>query len=209
MGSTHDEGRNCKKKIEKYSIATESLKTVGNMFDVRPYFTACGFLDDIYFVGGCLRGGCATATCLKFHTKDYTWKSIQSMKEARSLAACTVFEERVVVSCGSSNTGLLNTNEAYDHIADEWSCIPSTIERTSCHSSIALKNKLFAVVARNKFLEVHDSTCKKFVAIKNPPFKRYNNPFSCFKNAIGLENKIAIFLNKSSKVLFYDTDTNE
>ena len=44
----------------------------------------------------------------------------------------------------------LNTVEAYDEIADEWSYMPSMIESVYSHSLNAIKNKLFAIKSGKK-----------------------------------------------------------
>ena len=87
------------KKVEKYSIATDSVEVVADMFDDRGKFCACGFLDKIYFIGGQLSHHLpTTSTCEIFDTKDYTWNDVASMNEERYAAASTVFEGRVVAS---------------------------------------------------------------------------------------------------------------
>ena len=201
-------------KIEKYSIATDSVEVIGELFNNRENYCACGFIDRIYFIGGYLKDMYVltlTATCTYFDTENYEWVDVERMQEARSQAACTVFEERIVVSGGfnDDDDDYLNTVEAYDHIADEWTYMPSMIESTCGHSLIAIKNKLFAIGADKEFLEMYDSKSNTFVAIKKHP--TYNNSYgySRLAHAIGMEKKVFIFRYESSKTLCYDVVKDE
>ena len=108
-----------------------------------------------------------------------------------------VFEEKIVVSGGWGNNGRLNTVESYDHIADEWTHMPSMTKPAAYHCLVALKHKLFAIRERNQF-EVYDSTCKNFVSIESS--------YWYFEQAISLGNKIVIFFRESSAVFCYDID---
>ena len=191
-------------KVEKYSIATDSIDVVADMFDDRISFCACGFLDKVYIVGGKLNN-VATATCILFDTKEYKWENAVIMNEARLAAACTVFEGAVVVSGGYHDGTYLRTVEAYDHIADEWSYMPNMIEEGCYHKLVAIKNKLFAMGGWKKLVEVYDSTCKKFVIIR-PTILGNCIPGA---QAISLANKVVIFFCNRSSVLCYDVDTDE
>ena len=122
-------------------------------------------------------------------------------------AACTVFEGRVVVSGGSNDNGSLRTVEAYDHVADKWSYMPSMVNGSCGHNMIAISNKLFAIgCGRNlNICEVYDTICKNFVVLSSFPtfFGRFH------RTSISFGRKIMVFNNYSSKVAIYDTDTNE
>ena len=188
------------KQVEKYSILNDSLESVGEIVDDYQGYFVCGFIDKIYLIGGFLNDE-KTATCRYFDTNDNTWGKVASMKEARSSAACTVFEGRIVVAGGRGVNVSLNTVECYDHIADEWSCMPSMIKRTCGHSLIAIRNKLIAI--DDNIVQVYDSTSNKFVAINNKHF------FGYYAGAIPLGNKIIIFSINSTTALCYDVDSNE
>ena len=190
-------------KIEKYSVAADTVEVVGDMFEDRRSFCVCGFIDKIYFIGGHCRQG-ETAACRYFDTINRTWEDAASMKEGRSSAACTAFEGRIVVS-GGFNNGALNTVETYDHIADEWSRMPSMTKGMHGHFLVAAKNKLFAVENRN--FEVYDSSCKKFVSILSKVCK--NTPLSSVCGAVSVENKILVFYTNRSKYSCYNVDKEE
>ena len=122
-------------------------------------------------------------------------------EEARSSAACTAFEGRIIVG-GGFNGGDLNTVEAYDHIADEWSRMPSMTRRTSAHHLVAARNKLFSIGKWYRDFDVYDSTCKKFVRIQPSP-----HWFIC--GAVTVKNKVLAFHGDSSKFSSYDVDKEE
>ena len=71
------------KKIEKYSISTDSLQIVGDILDDHAFYCVCGFIDKLYFIGGYLHYK-ARATCEFFDTKNFTWGNVATMNEARS-----------------------------------------------------------------------------------------------------------------------------
>ena len=54
-------------------------------------------------IGGYLEST-RTDSRLQFDTKDNSWKVVSRMNNVRSAAACAVFEERIVVSGGYSNS---------------------------------------------------------------------------------------------------------
>ena len=109
------------KCIEKYSISTKTWCQVAEIYDHRRCFCVCSFIDKIFLTGG-NKDGFKTNSCLQFNTSDCSWKEVATMNEARSNAACAVFEERIVVSGGWSNKeGVLNSVESYDVFPDKWS----------------------------------------------------------------------------------------
>lgn len=93
-----------------------------------------------------------------FYTNDHTWIHVASMKETRLRAACTVFEERVVISGGYNSIRTLKTVEAYYHIAIEWSYMPSMIKAKYYHKLVTDKNNFFTV--GRELVGMYDSSCK-------------------------------------------------
>ena len=155
------------------------------------------------------------SSCLKLEAKDDKWVGVARMNDARSEAACAVFEGKIIVSGGKNNINLngVNTVEMYDHITNTWSFMPNMIKRRVDHSSAAINNKLFVFGSRygngKETFEVFDSTCKKFVIIKQKPnsFKlRLNNIAGSFC----IEGKFVLLGNWwSSTALCYDVDKDE
>ena len=205
---SRDENSNTK-LVQKYSVANDSLETVGKWcFDSERY-CACGFIDHIYFFGGnSLKSWTATATCRSFNTNDRTWTVEASMKEGRQRASCAVFEERIVVAGGIGHVEL-NTVEVYDPIACEWSDIPDMVEARYGHKLVAVKNKLFVVGGRG-LNEMYDSLCNFFVSL-TPPTSCLNRSFnfSLVADVINTKNKIFVFFKDYSEALIYYVERNE
>ena len=206
-------------RVEKYSLITNTWEYVGDWSDSRREFCACAFMDSIFVIGGCNRFLDSFNTCKKFNTKDKKWntrcKWNAKMNDVRAGAACTIFEERVVVSGGRrSRVGgdQLNTVEVYDHVADTWSYMPSMVETRYCHSSVAYKNKLFVIggILGNggNSYEVFDSACKKFVLLK----QKSNSVKFSFDNlvqAFSIGNKLITLSNLSQAAVCYDVEKDE
>ena len=195
--------------VEKYSHSTNTWNEVTHMFDERTGFRACSFIDKIFVFGGCfLKTDHVTSSCLQFDTKeenfsDKIWRKIAKMKETRYSPACVVFQENIVVSGGESiNYDKLNTVESYDVFGNKWTSMPNMINPHYFHSLVTVKNKLFVVDDETNTCEFFDNVCKKFVAIKSSYTLNSNK-------AMSIGNKIVIFQNDKSSVIFYDVDKDE
>ena len=127
------------------------------------------------------------------------------MKEARSGAACVVFEGRIVVAGGGDNMyNRFNSVELYDVIAYKWSPMPNITDGKSCHSLFVVKSKLFVIGYGTNTCEVFDNNCKKFVALKSPPVEQLY-----LVKAVSIGNKILVYQNNTAITLCYDVDKNE
>ena len=169
--------------------------------------TLCAFMSKIYVMGGLGDMG-FMPDCIEFDTKNCEWKRVCDMHESRAKPASAVFEGRVVACGGRRALGVDTTTvEAYDHIADQWSYMPSMIEARVCHKMVALRNKLF-VFGTSKTNEVFDSVCKKFVYLK-PPEKSLTANLEHLNDATLVKNKVTIFINGSPLMAVYDVDTDE
>lgn len=62
------------------------------------------------------------------------------MSKRRATLTSAVYEERVVVSCGTDIDG--GDVEVYDIVSDAWSPMPSMISNIYGQSSFAVRNKL-------------------------------------------------------------------
>ena len=90
---------------------------VAEMHDNRIAFIACAFMHKVFIFGGDI-GGSISNSCLEFDTRDYSWKDVSGMNNARWVAACAVFKDKIVVSGGiDNNYNSLNTVESYDFIS--------------------------------------------------------------------------------------------
>ena len=201
-----------KDSIEKYSPRTKSWKKVSKLQDHRVEFCSCVLIDKIYVIGGRedLENWNALNSCLEYDVKGNEWRETAAMNEARYIAACTVFQGKIVVSggCFEDFRGLdiiLNTVEVYDHVANSWSYMPEMVEGTGHHSLVAIKNKLYAFGWST--LEVFGVLSNIFVSVKLP--EKIFNTFRYFGVAIAVEKKIFLFGNKLSVVECYDPDKDE
>ena len=191
--------------IDKYSPSTNTWNKVSDIYDDRRFFCLCAFIDKIFIIGGTFRHWTRTKSCFQFGTKYYNWKEVAGMNEAREDAACAVFDGTVVVSGGWGNDGdELNTVEAYDVVADEWSSMPNMISGKYYHSLLAVRNKLFVIGRSRDTCEVFDKKSKNFVALKSSSVEDvYLN------KAISVGSKILVFQDKSAIVLCYDVDEDD
>ena len=190
--------------VEKYSHVTKTWNVISKMYDWRINCCACSFIDSFYVLGGFSND--YSNSCLVFNTTNETWKEIARMNEARSDASCVVFRGSVVVTGGfNKNDGILNTVEAYDHIDNSWSNMPSMIKRRYYHKSVAIKNKLFLVGGvLDCNIEVFDSHCNKFVLLRCPNDLSYTK----IADVASFANKVLIFSNKKGLVIRYDVEND-
>ena len=171
----------------------------------------CSFIDSIFFIGGhndYFNGYVnVERSCVVYDTISKKWIEVAKLNENRINAACTVFEGRVVVSGGYNVNEELCTVEAYDHVADKWSYMPSMIHRSCHHNMLAISNKLFALGCGefSVICEVYDSICKKFVVI-NSHLTFFD---SMYYEAISIGRNILVFKSFSKKVAIYNIDKNE
>ena len=81
------------------------------------------------------------------------------------------------------------------------------VKRRSRHKSVAIKNKLFAIGGhQNDTAEVFDSSCNKFVLLKQPSGGLDDHIlFMCDVTSIG--SSVVIFSKSvKGKILLYDVD---
>ena len=69
------------------------------------------------------------------------------MNNARSNAACTIFEGKLVVSggCNNNNDRVLKSVEAYDHHENKWSNSPDMVDGRALHGSVTMGNKFLVL----------------------------------------------------------------
>ena len=192
--------------IKKYSNDTKTWKVVGCMPDKNFCFCVCSFMGSAYILGGLTQLEVSVASCFKFKAADCSTCEMTDMETARNRSACAVFEGKVVVSGGGSHgRQLLNTVEAYDHVADEWTSMPDMVKERIGHKSVARKNKLYMIGGFTKTSEVYDSICEKFVLLKSPDacfLSHLDFPLS----VISICNKLVVFRRNKSFSVIYDVE---
>ena len=191
--------------VDKYSFTSEAWSKVSKMCYNREASCACAFMDKVFIFGG-IKDKIKTNSCLQFDTSDYSWKEVARMSEVRLYAACTIFEERVVVSGGIGiRNDSLKTVETFDVLPDKWSLMPSMNFAKSSHSLVVVKNKLF-VLRNEDDCEVYDSIGKKFMIMKS---KKSLIPIFDNRCPLSFDNKIYLFERNSSTLICYDVDKKE
>ena len=121
------------------------------------------------------------------------------MNNTRRGAACTVFEEKIVVSGGYGHDNNIKQKsvESYDVTGDEWSPMPDMVNgKVSYHDMVVVKNKLFVISSVADDCELFDNTCKKFVTLKSPHMS------VVFLEAIPIGSKIYVFQSDSCNKSF-------
>ena len=211
----YDENCQVVKSVEKYSFVTKKWENICEMSDDRRDFCACAFMDRIYIIGGTTNAWNPFYSCMKLSTKDNKWYEVAGINHARISSASTVYEGRIVVSGGINNNDIINnfnTVQAYDPFGDTWSSMPNMIEGRCNQGSVAMRNKLFVFGSLqgngSNSCEVFDSTCKKFVMLKQlPSTLKFNFGFAADTFAIG--NKLITISYYSPTALYYDVENDE
>ena len=193
--------------FKKYSLKTNAWDTVGGIFDHRVSFSACAFIDSIYFMGGNNPVNNVTESCLKFDTKRKIWIDVSSMNEARCYSASVVFQSNIVISGGIRNRYDLRSVETYDVFADKWTIMPNMINGKKNHKLVAVKNKLFVIDHFIDRCEVFDNHTNKFVIFKEPSL--FFPPLTGFINVFSIGCKLVFFNNGKKSVFTYDMLKNE
>ena len=210
-----NESHHVVKSVEKYSLATNRWEIIAEMFDDRKGFEVCRFNNKLYVFGGCDKEMNQFLSCKMFNTNNNIWYGIKRMNKARISVASTIYEERIVVSGGMINDGMINivkTVDAYDPFANSWSSMPNMIKARCNHSSVAVRNKLFVIGSDDwngsKSCEVFDSSYKKFVMLKKLP-SAFTFNLRFVANTFSIGNKLITIGYKSSTALYYDVEKDE
>ena len=89
------------------------------------------------------------------------------MNHKRFLAACTVFEDKFVLSGGINDQQRLKSIKAYDYHENKWTRLPDMLEKRSDHFLISFGNRMF-FKSQNlcQRCEIFDSVSRKFSNVK-------------------------------------------
>ena len=191
--------------VDRYDVAIKRWEKVAAMRDARVRFSSCSFMrDDVYVIGGRIKGGAADSNCSVFNVNALDWREAASMLEERASPASSAFRGLVVVTGGFSgaNDGNVRTAEAYDHVGDEWTRMPDMVVARSGHGQVAVGSKLFVV--GGEFEKSCECFCSNRFSIFAPPnFRRVNLAFLNRVVAFG-RGKLAVFKEFMGDVLYYD-----
>ena len=113
------------------------------------------------------------------------------------------FQGNIFVSGGiNNNDNDLNSVESYDVFANKWSTMPNMINDKSLHDLAVVKDKLFVIGYGTDICEVFDNISKTFVSLKQPYCSLMLN------KALSIGNRIYVFEENRSTVVFYDVNGN-
>ena len=207
FGGCNEDGRSIR-SVEKYSMLTGTCEVFTDVYDVHQNMQcACVFMNEIYLIGGNYIIGSSydnvTNDCSKFNPKEKKFIEVAKMNSERAFAACSVFQGNIVATGGKNiSWGSLRSVEVYDHFADKWTYMADMCNFRSEHSSVAVRNKLFAVGGSyGSSGEVYDSTSQRFTLLKND-IDGFGHDFDCKSISIG--NKVIVISTGST--LCYDID---
>ena len=181
-----------KQSFDDLKMCSSSYDLSNNLVqlpDTRYNYCVCSFMKNHYVIGGIVKFQ-RERTCLRYTTRNSKWENISNLCNARSCAACTVFEGKIVVSGGASdNWKGSNSVETYDHHDDKWTCLPDRIEERYNHGSVGMGNKMFVIGGSYcTTVEVFDNVSRKFTHIKQDELK-----FTVKLSVLGIGNQIFAF----------------
>ena len=190
--------------VEMYSKENNAWCYKTQLPDKRINFCICSFKQYLYIIGG-WGFGCnkILSTCLVYNIKHDKWSQIADMNDKRELAACTVFEGKIVVSGGLKSKSV----EAYDFYEDKWTYLPYMILKRYDHASVSISNKMFMIGGWNtSTCEVFNSFSRKFTSIKSLVKLKWT-----YFQAVSIGSDIVVFsipivYNKNSIVKMYVYD---
>ena len=172
--------------VEVYSKETKTWKHQYVNFEERFLYCLCSFMSKLYIIGRCVIGEEESlSSCNIYNINSNERNKIADLNKSRCLAACTVFEGKIVVT-GSilrSDCLLLKSVESYDFNEKKWTYLPDMNEKRYLHASVSMGNKFFVIGgSRISSSEVFDSCSRKFSIINSQMnlSTLVRNPFKSF-----------------------------
>ena len=136
----------------------------------RSFYCVGSFINKLYLIGGWIKScGKSLRSCYTFDINSSTLNKIADLNVARELAACTVFEGKIVVTGGFNYYDRdLKSVEAYDYYENKWSYLSDMIEGRFDHAAVSMSNKLFVIGGRyTTSCEIFDSYSRQFTEIES------------------------------------------
>ena len=139
--------------VETYSEKTRTWKHKYIEFEERVFYCISSFMSKLYIVGGWIKSSDINLrSCYTYDIHSEKLNKIAQLNVARSRAACTVFEGKIVVTgCQSNYYETLKSVEAYDYyVFDEFYFLPDLIkERINYAACTVFEGKI--VVTGGKY----------------------------------------------------------
>ena len=179
--------------VLKYLPSTGAWSLVAKL--VGTGFCALGFMNSIIVIGGRINMGEYARSCLQFNTSDCQFTELQGMRQERTMAACSLFRGRIVVTGGEDGFRDLKCVESFDVLPGRWSPLPDMCAASSCHSS---------VVANDKMYVVGMDSCEVFDGIR---FVSLRSGLGYPRGIFCSEGRVFVFF--FDKLVCYDVEKNE
>ena len=153
------------KTVYKFCTKTKTWSTETRLILNDIGFYVCSFKKNLYVVY-------SIGKCFVYNLKNKTWTELAKMMKHRQLAACSVFEGKIVVTGGYDDYNSFKSVEAYDYYENKWTYLPDMIKHKSSHAQVSMGNKLFVFKEKQDDIlsEVFDSVSRKFTL-----FQPYNS----------------------------------
>ena len=141
----------------------------------------------VYLIGGYDTDLKYTAECYKYEAMNDNWRQIAMLLKERCCSACLVYEGKIVVTGGCSDSGRLKSVEEFCHHENKWNILPDMIKSRRGHSSFTFDRSLFVIGGGDRIRsETYDSISRKFTMVsKKLPFVPQNKyKIGCFNKKI-------------------------
>ena len=169
--SKYEKLGNCCTSVEVYSEKTKTWKHRYINFEERFGYCLCSFMSKMYIIGGYVRNDKnISSTCYTYNIKTNERIDIADLNQARSCAACKVFEGKIVVTGGFSSLDScqLKSVKSYDYYENKWTYLPDMNDKRCFHAAVSMGNKLFVIGGiRTTSCEMFDSCSRIFININS------------------------------------------
>ena len=203
-------GKTAVTSIEAFSEGTNGWQVVGEMPEELQCFCACTFMGKLYLIGTFFEEFAYNCVYVCDLAKPkLEWETSTFMNKSRCNAACSVFQGKIAVTggwyCGGET---LDSAEAFDHVAEEWTFMPKMVCKRRGHGSVAIRNRLYLVGGwKQQSVEFYDSVAGTFTFVQNSvlrSFKMSGRGFFVHQKTVCVGERIYVFANDKPMAAFYD-----
>ena len=191
--------------IESYSPITKKWENFAFMPVYNEIYYSCTFMSKIYIFGAKLDKSNLFSV---FDPETRIWSEKTSANRFSHSSAGAVFKGSIIISGGHE---FPRNVELYDHYADEWYFMPSTLQRREGHAMVSVRNKLHIIGDFKTEIaigEVFDNLNFCFTLTK--PFLSLGMKDNGLRyRTLAIGSKILVFNIYTSKHSCYDIDTEE
>ena len=196
--------------IEAFSGGTNRWWVVGDMPEELQCFCACTFMGKLYLIGTYFEESAYNNVYVCDLAKPkFEWETSTFMNKSRCNAACSVFQGKIAVTGGWYCNGMtLDSAEAFDHVAEEWTFMPRMVCKRRGHGSVAIRNRLFLVGGyKQQSVEFYDSVGGTFTFVQNSVLRSFimsGRSLFFHQKTVCVGERIYVFANDKPMAAFYD-----